>query len=137
VQKTARLAGLNADTNIPTKLSEEQQAKFRINLKFIRLSERNKALTTKLNRRGYRPWGTAKGTPLYDQKIKTEARLTVYRIKLRDFIIEKARKRYFRKTDIIIFNSQFFASSITESPASNKSEALREYAISERTEVVR
>ena len=137
VQKTARLAGLNADANIPTELSEEQQAKFRTNPKLIRLSKRNKALTTELNRQGYRPWGTAKGTRLYDRKIKAEARLTVYKIKLRDSMMEKARKRHFRKADTIAFDSQFSASSTTESPASDEPEALREYAIPERTEIVR
>ncbi len=137
VQKMARLASLTADPDAPTKLSEGQIAEFRNHPKVIRLSNKNKALTAKLRSRGYVPMSTAKGTPLYDQKMKAQARLNSFKFRLRHSMIEKVRKRHFRKADTIAFDSQFSASSAQKNPASDESAAPREYNIPERAEVVR
>ena len=92
VQKMARLASLTADLNAPMELTEEQKAEFRRHPNVIRLSNRNKALTAKLKSRGYKPISTAKGAPLYEQKMKVQARLNSYKVRLRQSIIEKGRK---------------------------------------------
>lgn len=82
VQKMARLASLTADLNAPTKLLEGQIAEFCNHLKVIRLSNKNKALTAKLRSQGYVLMSTAKGTPLYDQKMKAQARLNSFKFRL-------------------------------------------------------
>jgi hypothetical protein len=137
VQKMARLASLTADSNAPTELSEEQKAEFRKHPNVIRLSNRNKALTAKLKSRGYKLISTAKGTPLYDQQMKAQARLNSCKVRLRHSMIEKVRKRYFRKADTISFDSQFSASSGRKIPVSGEPAARRKYNIPERAEVVR
>ena len=133
----ARLASLTADPNAPTELPEEHKAEFRNHPKIIRLSNRNKALTTKLNFLGYKPISTAKGTSLYDQKMKTQARLSSFKVRLRQSMIEKDRKRHFRKTDTIAFDSQFSNSLSQEVLTSDESAARPQYNIPERADVVR
>ncbi len=137
VQKMARLASLTADPNAPTELSEEQKAEFRIHPKVLRLSNRNKALTAQLKSQGYRPISTAKGTLLYNEKMKAQARLNSYKVRLRHSMIEKGRKRHFRKADTIAFNSQFSASSGQKLSVSDEPAARRKYNIPERAGVVR
>jgi len=137
VQKMARLASLTADPNAPMELSEEQKAEFRRHPNVIRLSNRNKALTAKLKLRGYKLISTAKGTPLYEQKMKVQSRLNSYKVRLRQSMIEKGRKRHFRKADTIAFDSQFSASSDQKNPMTNEPTARRKYNIPERAGVVR
>jgi len=137
VQKMARLASLTADPNAPMELSEAQKAEFRRHPNVIRLSNRNKALTAKLKLRGYKPISTAKGTPLYEQKMKAQARLNSYKVRLRQSMIEMGRKRHFRKADTIAFDSQFSASLGQKLTVSDESAARRIYNIPERARVVR
>ena len=137
VQKMARLVSLTADPNAPTELPEEQKAEFRNHPKVLRLSNRNKALTAQLKSQGYRPISTAKGTSLYNQKMKAQARLNSYNVRLRHSMIEKGRKRYFRKADTIAFNSQFSPSSGQNLSVSDEPAARRKYNIPERARVVR
>jgi len=137
VQKMARLASLTADPNAPTELSEEQKAEFRIHPKVLRLTNRNKALTAQLKSQGYRPISTAKGTLLYNEKMKAQARLNSYKVRLRHSMIENGRKRHFRKADTIAFNSQFSASSDQKNPMNDEPAARRIYDIPERAGVVR
>jgi len=52
-------------------------------------------------------------------------------------MIEKGRKRHFRKADIIAFDLQFSASSDQKNLIPNESTARRKYNIPKRAEVVR
>ena len=137
VQKMARLASLDADANAPRELSEEQIAQLSAHPTVIRLSKKNKALASKLRSQGYVPMSTAKGTKLYDQKVKTQNRLNSSKVRLRNAMKETARKRHFRKADTITFDSQFSNHSAQKSPVGDKLVKSREYDISERAEVVR
>ena len=103
----ARLASLDADVNVPSELSEKQITQLRTHSNVVRLSKKNKALAAKLQSQGYMPMKTAKNTRLYDQKMKTQNRLNSLEIRLRNSMKKQARKRHFRKTDTIIFDSQF------------------------------
>ena len=129
IQKMARLANLNADVNAPSKLSEKQIAQLNTHPNVVRLSKKNKALATKLRLQGYIPMSTAKGTKLYDRKVKTQNRLNSLKVKLRNVMKAKARKRHFRKTDTIAFESQFSNHSIQELPVGDKPITPREYDI--------
>ncbi len=63
--------------------------------------------------------------------------MTSFRVRLRDSMVEKARKRHFRKADTIAFDSQFSASSAHQDSESDEPAARRKYNIPERAEVVR
>ena len=137
VQKMVRLTSLTVDPNASTKLSEKQKAEFRIHSKILRLSNRNKALTAQLKSQGYRLISIAKGTLLYNEKMKAQARLNSYKVRLRHSMIEKSRKRHFRKVDTIAFNLQFFVSSDQKLSVSDEPATRRKYNIPERAEIVR
>lgn len=77
---------------------------------------------------------TAKGTKLYDRKVKTQNSL---KVRLRNAMKEKARKQHFRKADTIAFDSQFSNHSTQKSPAGDKPVKPPEYDIPERAEVIR
>jgi len=85
---TARLASLTAGPSAPDSISEELKAEYPQHPKLIKLSDRNKALTAKLRLRGYTPISTAEGTPLYHKKLKAQARLDRFRVKLYKQLIE-------------------------------------------------
>ena len=137
VQKMTRLASLTADLNASTELSKEQKAEFRNHSKIIRLSNRNKTLTAQLKSQSYKLISTTKETSLYNQKMRAQARLNSFKVELRHSMIEKNRKRHFRKIDTIVFNSQFFASSNQKNSMNDESATRRIYNISERVEIVR
>ena len=137
VQKMARLASLDADANAPNELSKKQIAQLSTHPAVVRLSKKNKALTTKLRSQGYILMNTAKSLKLYDRKRKTQNRLNSLKVRLRNAMKEKARKRHFRKANTIAFDSQFFNRSAQKSFVSDKSTTPRGYDISERAEVVR
>ena len=136
VQKMARLASLDADANAPSNLSKEQITQLSTHPKVVRLSKKNKALSTKLRLQGYIPMSTAKGTKLYDRKVKTQNRLNSLKVRLRDAMKANARKRHFRKADTITFESQFSNHSTQKLPVGDKPMRPREYDIPERAEVV-
>ncbi|MCJ1422042.1 hypothetical protein MMC32_008411 [Xylographa parallela] len=121
VQKMARLASLTADRSAPTELSSEQKAELRRHPQVIRLSQKNRALTNKIHAAGYRPISTAKGTPLFEQKKRIEARLNCVKTTIRNRMIEKARKRHFRKADTVAFDSQFSVTGATQTFSPNTS----------------
>ncbi len=137
VQKMVRLTSLTVDLNASTKLSKKQKAEFRIHSKILRLSNRNKTLTAQLKSQGYRLISIAKETLLYNEKMKAQARLNSYKVRLRHSMIEKGRKRHFRKVDTIAFNSQFFVSSDQKLSVSDEPATRRKYNIPERAEIVR
>ena len=134
----ARLASLTADASAPTELSSDQRVKLSQHPQVIRLCQKNKALTTQIHAAGYRPISTAKGTSLFEKKKKIEARLNCLKTRLRDHMIEKARKRHFREADTIAFDSQFSA---TGAARASSRDAPRvkpiEYDLPERAAVVR
>lgn len=109
----ARLASLTADRITPTKLSSEQKAEMSRHPQVIRLSQKNRALSIKIHAEGYRPISTAKGTLLFKKKRRMEARLNCLKTTIRNRMIEKARRRHFRKADTIAFNSQFSVTKAT------------------------
>lgn len=135
VQRMARLASLMADASAPTELSPGQKAKLSRHPEVIRLCQRNKALTARIHAAGYRPIGAAKGTRLYEKKKTAEARLNCFKTRLRTDMMEKARKRHFRKADTIAFDAQFSGaqtSSLDVQPA-----GPIQYQLPERAAVVR
>ncbi len=137
MQKMTRLVSLTVDFNVSTKLSKKQKAEFRIHSKILRLSNRNKTLTAQLKSQSYRLISIAKETSLYNQKMKAQAWLNSYKVRLRHSMIEKSRKRHFRKIDTIVFNSQFFVSSNQKNSMNDESATRRIYNIPERVEIVR
>ena len=134
----ARLASLTADRSAPTELSSEQKAELRRHPQVIRLSQKNRALTNKIHAAGYRPISTAKGTPLFEQKKRIEARLNYIKTTIRNRMIEKARKRHFRKADTVAFDSQFSVTGATQTFSPNTSPTKPvTYHLPERAAVVR
>ena len=101
----ARLASLTADASAPTELSSEQKAKLAIHPRVIKLGQRNKALTERIRRAGYRAIKDAQGTSLFKKKKRAEARLNAAKKRLRVDMIAQARKRHFRKADTIAFDA--------------------------------
>lgn len=77
VQKMTRLASLTADASAPTELSAEQKAKLATHANVIKLGQRNKMLTERIHRAGYRSVKDAQGTALFQKKKKAEARLNL------------------------------------------------------------
>lgn len=67
----------------------------------------NKVLTAQIHAAEYRLIRVVKETLLFKKKKKVEARLNYFKNKLRIDMIEKARKRHFRKADTVVFDSQF------------------------------
>lgn len=138
VQKMDRLASLTADASAPTELSPEQKVKLKHHPTVIQLSQRNKALTAWIHAAGYRPISAAQGTRLYEKKTKVEARLNSFKTRLRSDMIEKARKRHFRKADTVAFDSQFSAAVATQTFSRDaRREQPIEYHLPERAAVVR
>ncbi|KAL8989941.1 MAG: hypothetical protein Q9177_001280 [Variospora cf. flavescens] len=138
VQKMARLASLTADASAPTELSAEQKAKLAIHPKVTKLRERNKALTERIRRAGYRAVKDAQGTSLFKKKKRAEARLNATKKRLRIDMIAQARKRHFRKADTITFDAQFSAEKVSYASAGDTPHAKPfTYNIPERAEVVR
>ena len=138
VQKVARLASLTANASAPTELSSEQRAELSQHPMVIRLCQKNKALTTQIHAAGYRPISTAKGTCLFEKKKKAEARLNRFKTRLRNDMIEKARKRHFRKADTVAFDSQFSAAGAPQASSRDAPCAKPiEYHLPERAAVVR
>ncbi len=98
---------------------------------------KRKALTTQIHA-AYRPISTVKGTRLFEKKKEAEARLNCFKTRLRNDMIEKARKRHFRKADTVAFDSQF---SDAGSPQASSQDAPCakpiSYHLPERAAVVR
>ena len=90
VQKMARFASLTADASAPTELSAEQQAKLTTHANLIKLDQRNKILTERIYRAGYRSVKDAQGTALFQKKKNAEARLNSTKKRLRVKMIEQA-----------------------------------------------
>lgn len=134
----ARLASLTADASAPTELSAEQKAKLAIHPKVTKLRQRNKALTERIRRAGYRAVKDAQGTSLFKKKKRAEARLNATKKRLRVDMIAQARKRHFRKADTITFDAQFSAEKVSYASAGDTPHAKPfTYNIPERAEVVR
>lgn len=134
----ARLASLTADASAPTKLSSKQTTKLRQHSRVVKLSQRNKALTSKIHNVGYKTINDAEGTTLYQEKKKIEAQLSCLKVKLRNHFIVQSHKRHFRKTDTQAFDAQF---SVIKVPPTIEldihSTTSIEYNILERAKVVR
>ncbi|KAG8531634.1 uncharacterized protein KY384_003265 [Bacidia gigantensis] len=98
----------------------------------------NKALTARIHAAGYKTIGDAEGTTLYTKKKTAEARLCCTKIKLRNGMIAKARKRHFRTADTLAFDAQFSSTTAapTVAPDPPPTKPI-EYNIPERAEVVR
>ncbi len=137
MQKMTRLVSLTADFNSSTELSKKQKAEFHNHSKIIHLSNRNKTLTAQLKSQSYKLINTTKETSLYNQKMRAQARLNSFKVELRHSMIEKSRKRHFRKIDTIVFDLQFSVSSNQKNSMFNESATRRKYNISERVEIVR
>ncbi len=137
MQKMTRLVSLTADFNTLTELSKKQKAEFHNHSKIIHLSNRNKTLTAQLKSQSYKLINTTKETSLYNQKMRAQARLNSFKVELRHSMIEKSRKRHFRKIDTIVFDLQFSVSSNQKNSMFNESATRRKYNISERAEIVR
>lgn len=134
----ARLASLTADANAPTELSPEQKAKLAIHPKVTKLRQRNKALTERIRRAGYRAVKDVQGTSLFKKKKRAQARLNATKKRLRVDMILQARTRHFRKADTITFDAQFSAEKVSYASARDKPHAKPStYNIPERAEVVR
>ena len=104
----------------------------------IRLCQKNKALTTQIHAAGYRPISTAKGTRLFEKKKKAESHLNCFKPRLRNDIIEKARKRHFRRADTVAFDSQFSAAGAPQASSRDAPYVKPiEYHLTERAAVVR
>lgn len=136
IQKMTRFANLNVDVNVSSKLFEEQITQFNIHFIVVRLSKKNKNFVIKLKLQDYVFMNIVKGTKLYDRKMKTQKRLNNLKIKFRNVMKAKIRKRHFRKTNTIVFESQFFKHSIQKLFANDKSITFREYDIFEQIEIV-
>ena len=106
VQKLARLASLIADASAPTELSAEQNAKLATHDKVIKLGQRNKILTERVHRAGYRSVKDAQGTALFQKKKKAEARLNTTKQRLRVKMITQGQERHFRTADTRAFDAQ-------------------------------
>ena len=138
IQKMARLASLTADTSAPTELLSEQKAKLAVHFKVIKLCQRNKALTERLRVAEYKAVKNTQETSLFKQKKRADTRLNTAKKRLRVDIIAQARKRHFRKTDIIAFDAQFSVKTTSHAFALDTLHAKPfTYNISERAEIVR
>ena len=134
----ARLASLTADPSAPTELSSQQKIKLTQHPQVVQLSQRNKALTSRIHNAGYKNIGDAEGTTLFQKKKKAEARLSCLKIKLRHHMLAQARKRHFRKADTLAFDAQFSGTTADHTVAFDTAPAQPiEYNIPERAEVVR
>ena len=134
----ARLASLTADRSAPTELSPKQKAELSRYRQVIRLSQKNRALTIQIHAAVYRPISTAKGMPLYEKKKRIEARLNCLKTTIRNHMIEKARKRHFRKADTITFDSQLSVTRAISIFSSNTSHITPvTYYLPERAAVIR
>jgi len=100
---------LTIDANASTKLLFEQTIKLRQHFWVIQLDQRNKTFISQIHNVKYKTISDIKETNLYKKKKKIEAELNCLKIKLRNRIILQFRKRYFRKTDTQVFDTQFFA----------------------------
>jgi len=127
---------LTADPSAPDRLPDDLQAEYRRHPKLIKLSDRNKALTAKLRSKGYRPISTAEGTPLYQKKIRAQARLDRFRVRLYNQMLGKARKRHFRKADTTALDVQFCPPITATSTTTDTATKHIQYALPERAEVV-
>ena len=121
MQKMIRLVSLTADLNASTELLKKQKAEFRNHSKIICLSNRNKTFTAQLKLQSYKLISTTKETSLYNQKMRAQARLNSFKVELRHSMIEKSRKRHFRKIDTIVFDLQFSVSSNQKNSMFNES----------------
>ncbi len=137
MQKMTWLVSLTADLNASTELLKKQKAEFHNHSKIICLSNRNKTLTAQLKSQSYKLISTTKETSLYNQKMRAQARLNSFQVKLQHSMIEKNWKRHFWKIDTIVFDLQFSVSSNQKNSMFNEFATRRKYNISERVEVVR
>ncbi len=132
-----RLASLTADASAPTELSSEQKAKLAAHTKVIKLGQRNKALTGRIHRAGYRAVKGARGTALFQKKKKVEARLNSMKKGLRVKMIAQARKRHFRTADTLAFDAQFSRAAVSSTPTRDtQHDQPIVYNIPERAKVV-
>lgn len=121
MQKMTRLASLTVDRSASIELSFEQKTKLCRHFQVIRFSQKNRVFTNKIHATRYRLISIVKKTSFFEQKKKIETRLNCVKMIIRNRIIKKTRKRYFRKIDIIVFNFQFFVTRITQIFSSNTS----------------
>ena len=137
VQKTARLASLTADASAPTELSSEQKAKLAFHPQVVKLGQRNKILTGRIRRAGYRNVADAQGTTLFQKKKKAEARLNSTKKRRRIKMIAQARKRHFRTADTLAFDAQFSAAAVASTSTREPQRAKPIcYNVPERAKVV-
>ena len=137
VQKLARLASLIADASAPTELSAEQNAKLATHDKVIKLGQRNKILTERVHRAGYRSVKDAQGTALFQKKKKAEARLNTTKQRLRVKMITQGQERHFRTADTQAFDAQFAAARVASTSTRDIQHAKPIiYSIPERAKVV-
>jgi hypothetical protein len=64
-------------------------------------------LTKEIRQRGYKSVPDAKGTEIYEEKMKAVSAVNCHKTDMRTVLLAKARKRHFRNADTDEFNRQF------------------------------
>ncbi|KAK3170218.1 hypothetical protein OEA41_009604 [Lepraria neglecta] len=137
VQKLARLITLTVDPNAPTKISPEPSKKLATSKRVIQLSRESKALTEKLKKKYRVVHHAPPNDPWLKTKKQVDMALHRERNNRRTRLLEKARKRHFRKADTSILEAQFAGSSFTAYEEDVKPPAPLQYDIPERGDIVR
>jgi hypothetical protein len=104
VQKKTRLIILITNITAPTKFNDEQSTRIRNESRFKRRMEKCGKLKKKFKKSNYRSIKNAENTGIYEKKKKADDKLNREKTRLREKLKRKARKRYFRNNNIIIFN---------------------------------
>ena len=108
----ARLASLTVDARAPVELSSAQKFELANNPRVIRPGQRNKAMTQKIHKLGYKRIADAEGTTVFEKKKRKEQCLNTAKKRLRDSMIKQAWKRHFRAADTQAFETHFSAAAL-------------------------
>jgi hypothetical protein len=90
MQNIARQLGLDADDTAPLKLTQEQRERIRNYPKTVRLSQKSKELTRVMRQSGHRFWADAKGTDLYEEKMRFVSNLNCHKAYTKTKLYTKA-----------------------------------------------
>ena len=140
VRQLARSMTLTVDPNAPTTLSPELSKQLVNNKRVLQLQRRNNDLTQILKKKYKLVRLASRNDPLYQRKKQINASLQRAKSRLRNRMLEKARKDHFRYADLAVFEAQFDAdgvSSVPESDQNVKQTELPHYDVLERAEIVR
>jgi hypothetical protein len=95
-----------ADMTAPTELNDEQSDRIRNHPRIKRRAEKCQRLKEEIKKRNYRFLKDVKDTGIYEKK-KADDKLNRERIRLREKLKKRVRKRHFRNGDTTVLNQQF------------------------------